>query len=185
MKKILISLFLFLQITILFSQSLPPTARGEVIEHTYYTLSYIEQHEQPEWVYYVLTGDMISGAAKRGNDFRSDPKVPTESAQLNDYKGSGYDRGHLAPAASMSINSTAMSESFYMSNMSPQEPGFNRGIWKNLEKTVRGFVSSEGGSQKEATSSVQCKGIASSTGQRCKNKATNPNGYCRYHQPKP
>jgi endonuclease G len=69
----------------------------------------------------------------RTNDFREDYKVTTGSASLSDFKGSGYDRGHLAPAGDMKWSSTAMSESFYMSNMSPQKPGFNRGIWKKLE----------------------------------------------------
>ena len=80
MKKLLLSLFLLFHISLLFSQSLPPSARGEVIEHTYYTLSYIEEHEQPEWVCYVLTEDMISGVTKRGDNFRADPKVTTGSA---------------------------------------------------------------------------------------------------------
>jgi endonuclease G, mitochondrial len=53
------------------------------------------------------------------------------------YKYSGYDRGHLVPAADMSWNDTAMAESFYFSNISPQLPGFNRGIWKTLENKVR------------------------------------------------
>lgn len=74
---------------------------------------------------------------KRTNNFRPDQKVKTGSATLTDYKGSGYDRGHLAPAADMKWSATAMSESFYMSNMSPQRPGFNRGIWKRLEQLVR------------------------------------------------
>jgi endonuclease G len=77
---------------------------------------------------------------KRKDNFRSDPKVKTGSAALSDYKGSGYDRGHLAPAADFKWSATAMSESFYMSNMSPQVPGFNRGIWKNIESTVRNWA---------------------------------------------
>ena len=59
---------------------------------------------------------------------------------MGDYKGSGYDRGHLAPAASMAWSKEAMSESFFLSNMSPQKPGFNRGIWKKLEAKVRDFA---------------------------------------------
>jgi len=80
----------------------------------------------------------------RTNDFRIDNKVTTGSASLSDYKGSGYDRGHLAPAGDMKWSSTVMSESFYMSNMSPQKPGFNRGIWKKLEGSVRNWADDNG-----------------------------------------
>ena len=115
----------------------PTSTYGQVIHHTYYSLSYSEKDEQAEWVAYKLTGNNISGNVKRKNNFKADKKVTTESAQLYDYKGSGYDRGHLAPAGSMKINKISMSESFYMSNMSPQNPSFNRGIWKRLEGKVR------------------------------------------------
>ena len=80
----------------------------------------------------------------RTNDFREDYKVKTGSASLSDYKGSGYDRGHLAPAGDMKMSSTAMSESFFMSNMSPQHPSFNRGIWKKLEGSVRNWADDNG-----------------------------------------
>jgi endonuclease G len=59
---------------------------------------------------------------------------------LADYKGSGYDRGHLAPAADFSYDDFALSQSFYLSNMSPQNPSFNRGIWKKLEDQVRDWA---------------------------------------------
>ncbi len=123
---------------------LPSSTTCEVIKHTYYTLSYSEPHEQAEWVYYELTPSLINGNTSRTNNFRPDPKVSTGSAQLIDYKGSGYDRGHLCPAGDMKMNVTAMSESFFLSNMSPQEPSFNRGIWKNLEATVRSWAITEG-----------------------------------------
>ena len=68
-----------------------------------------------------------------------DTAVKTGSAELKDYKGSGYDRGHLCPAGDMSFDSIAMRESFLMSNMSPQLPGFNRGIWNSLEQKIRNW----------------------------------------------
>ena len=67
---------------------------------------------------------MITGQSERTENFRPDPAVPSGSAQLNDYKNSGYDRGHLCPAGDMTFNEQAMSETFYLSNMSPQEPAF-------------------------------------------------------------
>lgn len=80
---------------------------------------------------------MLTGQSERGNNFRPDPSVPSGSAQLSDYNKSGYVRGHLCPAGDMTFNSEAMSETFYLSNMSPQVPAFNRGIWKSLETLVR------------------------------------------------
>ncbi len=121
----------------LFAQSYLPASSGQLVEHTYFTLAYAEEHEQAEWVYYTLSPETLAGDASRGDNFREDGKIVTGSATLNDYKASGYDRGHLCPAASMSRNEVAMSESFYLSNMSPQLPSFNRGGWKRLEERVR------------------------------------------------
>lgn len=117
-----------------------PKSSGEVVAHSYYTLSYIKHAEQAEWVYYELTPEMINGGASRSDDFRVDTKLKNGSAELKDYVGSGYDRGHLCPAASMTLNKKSMSESFFMSNMSPQHPSFNRGAWKKLEEQVREWV---------------------------------------------
>ncbi len=120
-----------------------PTSNGEIIKHTYFTLSYSEPNEQAEWVFYKLTDEMLMGTALRTDNFRPDNMVSTLSASLDDYSHSGYDRGHLCPAADMAINTVAMTESFYMSNMSPQDPSFNRGIWKKLEGTVRNWAMNE------------------------------------------
>lgn len=117
-----------------------PAATGELIRHTFYVLDYNEQHEQPNWVFYRLTIDNVKGIAKRKDDFRPDPAVSTGSAELSDYKGSGYDRGHLCPAADMKQSDRAMSETFYLSNMSPQVPAFNRGKWAQAEKIVRDLI---------------------------------------------
>ncbi|MFI3280769.1 MAG: DNA/RNA non-specific endonuclease [Rikenellaceae bacterium] len=140
MKKIYTTIIFTLAIACAVAQSYLPQSTGEKIEHNYYTLSYNEEHEQAEWVYYQLTPASLSGTTERTNDFRSDKSVSTGSATLADYVGSGYDRGHLCPAGSMVINLTAMSESFYLSNMSPQNPSFNRGRWKELEEKVRAFA---------------------------------------------
>ena len=118
-----------------------PGKADSIIDREGYSLGYIEYHEQPAWVTYKLTRtEATTKAAKRGDDFREDPSVPTGSATLADYRRSGYDRGHLAPAADMAFSSKTMSESFYMSNMSPQKPAFNRGCWKELEEQVRLFA---------------------------------------------
>ena len=121
-----------------------PGPADTIIEREGYALGYIEKHEQPAWVQYVLTADEVSRATvNRSDDFRADPYVPTGSATPQDYTRSGYDRGHLAPAADMAYSDQTMSDSFYMSNMSPQTPQFNRGIWSKLEKQVRHFVTRE------------------------------------------
>ncbi len=107
----------------------------ELIIHKGYVLSYREVYEQAEFVMYVLNyGD---SKVSRSNDFKSDYSVSTKSATPEDYYKSGYDKGHLAPAADFSYSKELMSESFYMSNMSPQTPGLNRGPWKFLEEYFR------------------------------------------------
>ena len=111
-----------------------------LVEHSGYTLCYSEKDEQAVWVAYELTAGETKGRIRRSDDFRDDPAVPTGSASPSDYQGSGYDRGHLAPAADMDWSKTAMSESFFMSNMSPQKPDLNRGKWKDLEEQVRDWA---------------------------------------------
>lgn len=113
---------------------------GEITSNSRYTLSYMETHEQAEWVYYKLNSTLANGNIERSNNFKEDYSVSTGSAKPSDYKYSGYDRGHLAPAGDMKSSYTAMSESFYMSNISPQNPSFNRGGWKKLESLVRSWA---------------------------------------------
>ncbi len=118
-----------------------PGKADTIIDRPGYALGYIEYHEQPAWVVYRMTEDeAVTKAAKRNDNFREDPQVPTGSATLADYRRSGYDRGHLAPAADMAFSVQTMKDSFYMSNMSPQKPQFNRGIWKELEAQIRHFA---------------------------------------------
>lgn len=118
-----------------------PSSNGQLIKHKYYTLSYREKFEQPEWVAYKLTKALMDKPnVKRDDNFRPDPLVKTKSATRFDYKRSGYDRGHLVPAGDMNFDKTAMSETFFMSNMSPQVHNFNGGVWRELEEQTRDWV---------------------------------------------
>jgi len=113
------------------------TKKDVIIKHLGYTLSFNKKHEQANWVAYELTAEETKKGVVRTNHFQPDNAVKTGTATNDDYIGSGYDRGHLAPAADMSWSVQAMEESFLYSNMSPQVKGFNRGIWKKLEERVR------------------------------------------------
>lgn len=120
---------------------LPTSTTGQVVKHRYYTLSYSEEGEQAEWVAYQLTrAGLKQKNVKRTNDFREDDLIKTGSATIYDYRRSGYDRGHLVPAADMAFNREAMSETFYMSNISPQLRHFNGGIWRELEELTRDWA---------------------------------------------
>jgi len=112
----------------------------QIVHHFAYSLCYSEEHEQARWVAYELTRGETNGPEERSSGFYEDPAVTTGSATDADYAGSGYDRGHLAPAGDMTWSDRAMRESFFYSNMSPQAPSFNRGIWKKLETLVRAWA---------------------------------------------
>lgn len=141
MKKLLLLGLLTLCVLVSYSQTVTPIIQdddNQIVKHKGYTLSYNETCEQPNWVHYRVTkADLKKDKVKRTDNFKQDKKVKTKSASLADYKGSGYDRGHLASAADFAYNDTLMRESFLMSNMSPQDPSFNRGVWKRLENAVR------------------------------------------------
>lgn len=111
----------------------------QVVEHTGYTLSYNEQYEVADWVAYEFTNEELNlSVASRKDNFRADPAITTGSAELADYKGSGYSRGHLAPAADFNWSEEAMSDTFFLSNMTPQlQNNFNAGIWLKAEDYVR------------------------------------------------
>jgi endonuclease G len=124
--------------TAIIKLELPKTnSKDKIIAHTGYSFLYNELHEQANWVAYELTKEETNKLFERTDKFITDPKVKTGTASDKDYEGSGYDRGHLAPASDMGWSASAMAESFYYSNMSPQAPSFNRGIWKKLEELVR------------------------------------------------
>ncbi len=153
--------------------AIPKNDGRNLVGHVGYTLCYSEEHEQPLWVAYVLTPQEVHAqSVKRKDNFRSDPAVPTGSAVLSDYKSSGYDRGHMAPFADLSWSEESGSDSFYLSNMSPQNGSLNRGKWAELEALVRTFADKE--SMCVVTGPVLTDGPYKTIG---KNKVSVPNYY--------
>ena len=116
---------------------LPSSNTADVIYHDHYTLSYSEAHEQAEWVAYKLKREHLTDAQRERPDFIEDPSIKSKSADWRNYRGSGFDRGHLCPAGDRRFSKLAYNETFYTSNISPQIPDFNAGIWNDLEKQVR------------------------------------------------
>lgn len=110
----------------------------QLVTNLGYTSSYNTSYGIPNWVAYEITrSEATSTEAERKDKFMPDPKVKGHSATNADYKGSGYDKGHMAPAADMKWSQIVMDQSFYFTNICPQAPGLNRGAWKNLEEDIR------------------------------------------------
>ena len=107
--------------------------------HAGYTVSFNTKWLIPNWVAYELTAEEVQGVEARSNKFIPDPDI-LESPTTDDYKNSGYDRGHMAPAADMKWSKQAMIESFYTSNICPQNQNLNKGDWKDLEEHVRNMA---------------------------------------------
>lgn len=116
---------------------LPTSTTQQIIHHNGYSLSYSEQHEQAEWVAYELKKSHLSNSNHKRPYFEVDKAVKTGAASWRNYKGSGYDRGHLCPAGDRRYTKAAHDETFLTSNISPQEHQFNSGVWNRLEQKVR------------------------------------------------
>ncbi len=113
-----------------------------ILFNRYYTLGYSYYFRQAKWAMEIVDPDIVDPdpekEAKRDDNFRSDYRIPEMfRADLNIYKGSGFDRGHLVPSANQRDKEVQNSETFLLSNMTPQKPEFNRKIWKELEDAVR------------------------------------------------
>lgn len=110
----------------------------EILQHEGFTLSYNRTHLIPNWVAWVLTAERTRGTESRAENFQPDPTIrrgPTP--QLADYRRSGYDRGHMCPAADCKHSREAMNACFYLSNMCPQTHALNAGDWQELETRCR------------------------------------------------
>ncbi|TMU55593.1 DNA/RNA non-specific endonuclease [Flagellimonas algicola] len=123
---------------------LPQSTTDVIVEHDHFMLSYSEPHEQAEWVAYPLQRSHLTHDDRQRPYFIEDPKVKTKSADWRNYKGSGYDRGHLCPAGDRRFSEYAYNETFYTSNISPQDRDFNAGVWNRLEQQVRQWCKKRG-----------------------------------------
>lgn len=111
----------------------------EILIGRYFTIGYSWYFRQAKWTLEIINrNDYILKESDRLDNFRADIRIPHRfRAGLNAYKGSGYDRGHLVASANNDILEIQNSETFLLSNMSPQKPQFNRGMWKKLEEAIR------------------------------------------------
>ena len=111
--------------------------QGQILQRTGYTLSYDSKNKTPQWVAWELTKEETKGKEERSTEFYPDPDVVGTQVVTYDYSHSGYDRGHMAPAGDMKWNKQAMQESFYMSNICPQDHNLNTKDWNDLEMKTR------------------------------------------------
>jgi endonuclease G len=111
-------------------------AADQIVVNRHYTIGYSYYFRQAKWALEIVDPDRTD--VERFDNFRPDLRIPELfRADLADYEGSGFDRGHLVASANQVETEIQNSETFLLSNMSPQLPGFNRGIWKDLEDAVR------------------------------------------------
>jgi DNA/RNA endonuclease G (NUC1) len=118
---------------------------GTILDKEYFVINHNDDYKIAHWVAYYLSEDNLQGNQARTDDFRPDLELPIgQRSELTDYRYSGYDRGHMAPAAAFKRSREAMSATFLLSNMSPQTSELNRHIWRILEEQVRQMVNENG-----------------------------------------
>ena len=112
-------------------------AASQVVVYSGHTLSYNSTTRLPNWVAYELTAQEAQGENPRKDKFARDPQVRGPQADKEDYRNSGWDRGHMAPAGDMKWSTQAMDETYYFTNICPQNHELNAGDWKELEEQCR------------------------------------------------
>ena len=115
-----------------------------ILKRLAYITSYDKTNKIPKWVAWHLTSDHTSGDQRRLSNFIVDDEVPFPRAELVDYKGSGYDRGHMCPAGDNKWGFEPMKESFYLTNICPQDNNLNCGDWNELEIACRNWANKYG-----------------------------------------
>jgi len=124
--------------------ALPQTEDGEVIEdRSGFSFVYDYENRVPKWVAYKLTKEEVEGDLesldRKDFNFKKDPDIK-ESPSDSNYKNSGYDRGHMAPADDLAWSEESFQDSFYTTNVVPQTSDLNQGIWRELEVQVQDWA---------------------------------------------
>lgn len=114
-----------------------PIANEKIVKHSAFISSYNPEHRIPNYVVHVILKDILYGTQSRTNDYRPDPLIKQDMSDSSDYWNSGYDRGHMAPSADFKWNRKALSESYYYTNIIPQNAALNQKTWNRLEMQVR------------------------------------------------
>ncbi|MCQ2067156.1 MAG: DNA/RNA non-specific endonuclease [Bacteroidaceae bacterium] len=120
------------------------SSSDNIIEHSGYTVCYNDRLLIPNWVAWELTSEESEGRFPRSQGFEADPEWRGMQADDRDYRGSGWTRGHMAPAGDMKWSEQAMLESFYLTNVCPQDAGLNDGSWNWVEKKCRDLARAYG-----------------------------------------
>ena len=117
----------------------------KIMRRSNYTVSYNRNWNLPNWVAWELNKNETKGKYNRNEEFTSDSELPkVNQVEPWDYSGSGYDRGHMCPAGDNHFDAKAMNESFYMSNICPQNHELNTGKWNDLEIACRRWANKYG-----------------------------------------
>jgi endonuclease G len=116
----------------------------QIIKKKAYIVSYNKDTKIPNWVAWYLTGEHSDGPVGRSNAFYEDIEAPAPRATIEDYKGSGWSRGHMCPAGDNKWNETAMYDSFSLVNVCPQNANLNSGLWNSLEIDCRRWAKQYG-----------------------------------------
>ena len=111
----------------------------QILTGRFFTIGYSWYFRQAKWTLEIVNRNTyMLDQADRSDNFRADTRIPKRfRAGLGAYKSSGFDRGHLVASANQDVKQVQNSETFLLSNMSPQKPNFNRKIWRNLESAIR------------------------------------------------
>lgn len=116
----------------------------QIIKRLAYTLSYNKETKCPNWVAWRLTANHVDGEWTRSDDFREDYDVPSPRASNEDYRGSGWSRGHMCPAGDNKWDANAMSQTFLLTNVCPQDRKLNSGLWNRIEMDCRKWAKKYG-----------------------------------------
>ena len=151
------------------------TDNSTIVKHAGYTASFNSDLMIPNWVAYILTDDELSGTVRRPSNspFQPDPDYKGRQPERRDYSNTGWDKGHLAPCADMKWSEQAMIESFYFTNVCPQDHDFNGGDWEQLEDLARRIA------RKKGALCIVCGPIVSDNacGKLGQNKVTIPDSF--------